>query len=223
MPHIMEWEWLFPTNTRIQQNDHAYASRTLNKHEINYSQIDKEGAAIIFGLKKFNQYLLGRHFTISTDNKALRTIFDLNTATSPIAASRLVRWSLFLSQYNYSIQFKSSSEHYNADMLSRLPLVGKSDHIEEVTICHMQIASLPVSADKIRDQTRRDTVLMSVVKFLIIGQWPKSIASVLQPYYNRRFELSIEGDVIMGIKSSYTKIFATENTKRIAQPTPRYS
>ena len=134
----------------------AYASRTLNKHEINYSQIDKEGAAIIFGLKKFNQYLLGRHFTISTDNKALRTIFDPNTATSPIAASRLVRWSLFLSQYNYSIQFKSSSEHYNADMLSRLPLVGKSDHIEEVTICHMQIASLPVSADKIRDETQRD-------------------------------------------------------------------
>ena len=81
--------------------------------------MDKERATIIIGLKKFNQYLLGRHFTISED-KALRTIFDPNTATSPIAASRLVRWSLFLSQYNYSIQFKSSSEHYNADMLITL-------------------------------------------------------------------------------------------------------
>ena len=91
-------------------------------------------------------------------------------------------------------------------MLSRLPLAGKSDHIEEVTICHMQIASLPVSADKIRDQTRRDTVLMSVLKFLKIGQWPKSIASVLQPYYNRRFELSIEGDVILwGLKEVIPK------------------
>ena len=180
MPQIMEWERLFPTYTRSQPNDPiAYASRTLNKHEINYSQIDKEGAAIIFGLKKFNQYLLGCHFIISTDNKALRTIFDLNTATSPIAGSRLVWWSLFLSQYNYSIQFKSSSEHYNGDMLSRLPLVGKCDYMEEATIYHIQIATLPVSADKIRAETQRDTMLMSVLKFFKIGQWPKSINSVL--------------------------------------------
>ena len=41
----------------------GYASRTLNKNEINYSQVDKEGASIIFALKKFNQYLLGNNFT----------------------------------------------------------------------------------------------------------------------------------------------------------------
>ena len=35
----------------------AYASRTLKKNEINYSQVDKEGTSIIFALKKFNQYL----------------------------------------------------------------------------------------------------------------------------------------------------------------------
>ena len=37
----------------------AYARRKLNKHKLNYSQIDKEGASIIFALKKFSQYLLG--------------------------------------------------------------------------------------------------------------------------------------------------------------------
>ena len=35
----------------------AFASRTVNEHEKRYSQLDKEGAAIIFGLKKSNQYL----------------------------------------------------------------------------------------------------------------------------------------------------------------------
>ena len=54
----------------------AYASRTLNKNEINYSQIDKEGASIIFAFKKFNQYLLGNNFTLTTDNKAITTICD---------------------------------------------------------------------------------------------------------------------------------------------------
>ena len=70
----------------------AYASRTLNEHELNYSQIDKEEASIIFTLKKFSQYLLGNHFILTTDNKAIKKIFDSKTEISPIAAGRLVRW-----------------------------------------------------------------------------------------------------------------------------------
>ena len=41
----------------------AYASRTLNKHELNYTQIYKEGASTIFALK-LSQYLLGNVFYI---------------------------------------------------------------------------------------------------------------------------------------------------------------
>ena len=36
------------------------ASSTLNKAEINHSQIQKEALAIVFGLKKFYRYLNGR-------------------------------------------------------------------------------------------------------------------------------------------------------------------
>ena len=64
----------------------AYTSYNLTKAE-NYAQIQKE--ASVFGVQKFDQYLLGRKFKLHTDLKLLLSIFHQQKGTLEVTASRL--------------------------------------------------------------------------------------------------------------------------------------
>ena len=55
----------------------AYASRTLNEHEINYSTTEKELLAIVWATKYLKHYLLGVKFKIGTGHKPLTWLFNL--------------------------------------------------------------------------------------------------------------------------------------------------
>ena len=65
----------------------TYASWTLNSAKHNYSQLEKEGLACIFGIKRFNDYVFGRHFELVTDHKPLLGLLKEDQATSPQASS----------------------------------------------------------------------------------------------------------------------------------------
>ena len=67
----------------------AYASGSLATAEKNYSQLDKEGLAIVFGVKKFHNYLYGRQFSIVTDHKPLIHLFSENQSIPAMASARL--------------------------------------------------------------------------------------------------------------------------------------
>ena len=67
----------------------SYASKILSVAKRNYSQVQKEGLAIIFGVKKFEKYFMGRHFTIYTDHKPLVKLLDSQQATSAAGAARI--------------------------------------------------------------------------------------------------------------------------------------
>ena len=70
----------------------GFASRTLSPAEKNYSQLDKEALAIIFGVKKFHDYLHGHHFTIYSDHQPLQHLFSEAKPIPQMASSRLKRW-----------------------------------------------------------------------------------------------------------------------------------
>ena len=108
----------------------ASASRTLTASEKNYGQIEREALGIIFGLKKFHQFLYSRSFILVTDRKLLLTIFGPKHGVSTMAAACLQRWALTLSSYSYFMEFKYFKDNATADALSRLPCPGlESDFI----------------------------------------------------------------------------------------------
>ena len=78
--------------------------------------------AIIFAVKKFHHYLIGRHFTIESDQQPLKTSFSETSKIPNMAPSRIVRWAVILSAYQYSIRYKSGKQLKNADALTSLYL-----------------------------------------------------------------------------------------------------
>jgi hypothetical protein len=85
----------------------AYASRTLNGAELNYSTVEKELLAIVWACKHFRPYLLGRKFHIVTDHKGLTWIFNVKDPSS-----RLIRWKLLLEEYEYQIEYRAGKQNY---------------------------------------------------------------------------------------------------------------
>ena len=181
----------------------AFASRSLSPSERNYAQLEKEALSLIFGVKKFHQYLYGRKFTLVTDHKPLTAILGAKKGIPSLAAARLQRWAVLLSAYQYEIQFKSTSDHANADGLSRLPL---SDSKEASVVCSSepsvfnisQIESLPVTAAQVEAATRTDPILSKVLHYTKQG-WPRTQQSTeaLKPFRQRSQELTVEGGCLL--------------------------
>ena len=180
----------------------AYASRTLTPSEKNYGQIQKEALSLVFGVKKYHQYLYGRQFTLVTDHKPLLTILGPKSGVPTLAAARLQRWAIVLSAYRYNIQFKNTGEHLNADALSRLPTMQATAADEEPSVFNFNlIDEQPVTAKDIESATRKDPILSRVFEYTMSG-WPSDFdQDQLKPYYNRRHELSVEcGVVLWGLR-----------------------
>lgn len=92
----------------------AFASRKLLSPETRYSTIERECLAIVWGVKKFEYYLLGRKFLLESDHKPLKYL-----ETSKSTNARLMRWSLALQSYNFSVVYMKGTNNIFADLLSR--------------------------------------------------------------------------------------------------------
>ena len=143
----------------------AFASRSLSPTERKYAQLDKEALAIIFGVKRFHQYLYGRNFSILSDHKPLQYLLGETRGIPAMASARIQRWALTLSAYSYSISYKPGAAHANADGLSRLPLPEQPAEVPlpgEMVLLFEALDSTPIRVPQIREWVDKDPVLSRV-------------------------------------------------------------
>ena len=95
----------------------AYMSRHLLERERHWPTIEKEAFAIIQACKTFYSYLYGRKFTVITDHKPLQWLKSIKEPTG-----RLMRWSLWIQQFDIEIGYRPGKTNQNADCLSRVPV-----------------------------------------------------------------------------------------------------
>ena len=139
---------LYPDGTR---HPIGYWSRSLNDAERNYSTTEKECLAVVWGCQILRPYLEGETFGVYTDHQALKWLLGATDVSG-----RLARWRLRLSEFDFSVEYKTGKKNTLADALSRLPTAGETNVAPDLdvpvcTLCVNHCTHEPGDGDDLLD------------------------------------------------------------------------
>jgi hypothetical protein len=133
----------------------AFISKTFNTVQSRWSTIEKEAYAIFYAFKELAYLIRDRFFTLRTDHANLTYISD---SGSP----KVLRWKLFIQEYDFQIEHIAGPDNFVADMFSRLVAKNTPEIPNEDE--HTEVLSV-LDAYKIPDD-----------RFTLIGEYHNSIA-----------------------------------------------
>lgn len=114
-----------------------FFGRGLTKQEKGWSTPEKECFAAVEAVKHFRHFLIDQPFTLQTDHKALLWLHK-NKDTD----SKLLRWSLKLDRFNFTIEHIEGKKNVVADAISR-----PDEHDDSDSEAKTSIPSPPPAAD----------------------------------------------------------------------------
>ena len=140
----------------------VFALRKLTSTESRYSQIEREFLAIVFGLSRLKNYLIGVRFVLMTDHKPIVQLFN-----RPIDAlsNRLQRWLVAIQHFDFEIKHIKSTSNVVADGLSRNPMLGHPTELEtaKYTLCFL-LKILLIDLQQVAEATGTDNYLWAIVE-----------------------------------------------------------
>ncbi|UYV82085.1 K02A2.6-like [Cordylochernes scorpioides] len=179
----------------------AYVSRTLSKTEKRYSQIGKEGLAIVWTCDRLKDYVTGIKIHIETDHKPLIAIFTSKSLED--MTPRLQRLKMRMMRYSYQISHIAGKKKIVADMLSRKPMSKPhKDELEEELSAYIQSIEFPATEERLLEISRKqkeDSLCSQLAKYCMSG-WPKNKREVdpeLRGYWQFQEDLTYQNGLLL--------------------------
>ena len=128
----------------------AYASRTLNTAERNYSTTKREALAVVWALRHFRFQILGYELVVLTDHKPLLTLFMKNPPDAIMA-----RWFLLIQEFHPHVRHIPGKTNILADLLSRAgcPADAVKSEIPEDEILVESLCAIEATLTKNNENT----------------------------------------------------------------------
>lgn len=173
----------------------AFFSRTLHAAERRHCSIEKEAYAIVEAVRRWRHFLMGRRFTIITDQRSVSFMFAENH-DSKIKNEKISRWRLELMPYKYEIVHRSGKLNLAADALSRPSCVAATDvrgqlYILHDFLCHPGVTrmlhfvrsrNLPYSVEEVKRMTRACSICCKIKPRFVVTADSPSIIRALRPF-----------------------------------------
>jgi transposase InsO family protein len=117
-----------PSDRQLSQGDNSVTadnivrivSRSLHKYEKNYAVYKLETLALVYALREFRLYLLGKRFHVLTDHRALTFILNLDKNMTQPINSTLSGWAAELLEYEFDVTHVPGYRNLLPDHLSRI-------------------------------------------------------------------------------------------------------
>ncbi|EGT42489.1 hypothetical protein CAEBREN_28442 [Caenorhabditis brenneri] len=180
----------------------AHFARTLTDTEQRYSQIEKEGLALIYTVTKCHKFVYGRKFRLQTDHRPLLAIFGSHRDLPVHSQNRLVRWATTLLAYDFDLSYVRTTQFAKADWLSRMIQDYPRDTDDEVVIAAItdgddmedttRMSLGPISAERIRIDSEIDPELVEIMSIVEFNKWkPKPSSFFEKEWRNVKDRLKI--------------------------------
>ena len=128
-----------------------FASRTLSRAEESYCVTRREALGLVFALKQFRVYLIGqKSFRVRSDHRALQYF-----AKTREPGGQIARYLDFLSDFNFTLEYKPGRLHTNCDSLSRIRPC-EIDGGQPCKQCHKRVGVDHITSVTTRSATRKN-------------------------------------------------------------------